>query len=350
MASLSTLKLMSFVSNKNIKVVDSDQSSSPKDRYSVLSACNNVMAFSKTIQQVLKGLCILSILANDRYRKLQYGDGIVEERVEGIMEENEREEIMREGEIISQYYSYEALDQEDCSIGYCSKFNQYISLLVKNFLIDDNRVISCMDYSSYPSLFECCFSFFTALKEKSTSLNQQFIRNVDQMIDFLKQVNGEYRRCYVRNDAKRLKLASIDSKGFEFVESLVNQFKELLDKQQTSEGTENPLDSQLEFESLKTKLLEAISTQCSSHYILFQNMTFDPEYVEAKMDASFSQLVRFIHFTIPPEDTNLNLMDRYYLSVISGIRVFYVHAIQQACMVILLNQAKNWDRRLHRLY
>ena len=345
MTSLSTLKLMSFVSNKNLKFGFHDQAVSIRDYYSILSSCNNVITFNKMIHQLLKGLCILSIQANDRHRKMQDEESILDERFELAMEEDGREMIMKEGEIICQYYSFESLDREDPSLETLSRFIQYVSLLGKYFWIDDNKVISSTSYTPYPSLFECYFSFFTGIKEKLLSTNQQFIRNVERITDFLKQVDSDYLKCCTMDDSKRLKLDGIDSTSFEAVKSLSEQFRNLLDKQQASKGTENPLDSHLEFESLKTRLLEVISTQCSYRYISLQNKTFDPESTEAKMDTSFSQLVRYLHFTVPPEDKTLNLLDRYYLSVISAIRIFYIHAIQQACITILLNQAMNWSRR-----
>ena len=337
---------MSFVSNKNHKFGYYDQAVSIRDHYSTLSSCNNVIAFNKTIHQLLRGLCILSIQANDRHRKMQDEESMSTKEFELAMEDNEREEIMKEGEIISQHYSFESLDKEDPSLNSLSRFIQYVSMLGKYFLIGDNRVVLSTSYAPYPSLFECYFSFFTGIKEKLLSTDQQFIRNVERITDFLKQVDSDYLNCSTMDDAKRLKLDGVDSTGFETVKSLSEQFVNLLDKQQTFEGTENPLDSHLQSELLKTKLLEVISTQCSNRYVSFQKKTFDPESTEAKMDTSFSQLVRYLHFTVPPEDKTLNLLDRYYLSVISGIRVFYIHAIQQACIVILLNQTMNWSRRI----
>ena len=79
---------------------------------------------------------------------------------------------------------------------------------------------------------------------------------MERITDFLKQVDSDYLNCSTMDDAKRLKLDGVDSTGFETVKSLSEQFVNLLDKQQTFEGTENPLDSHLQSELLKTKLLE----------------------------------------------------------------------------------------------
>ena len=93
MTSLSTLKLLSFVSKEKMKTFRTGYYTSDtalEDRYPDISPCNDVKTFYYNIHQYLKGLCILSIQANDRLCKLQ------NEGEECSEEENERNQDISE--------------------------------------------------------------------------------------------------------------------------------------------------------------------------------------------------------------------------------------------------------------
>lgn len=359
MTSLSTLKLLSFVSKEKMKTLRTGYYTSDtalEDRYPDISPCNDVKTFYYNIHQYLKGLCILSIQANDRLCKLQNeGEECSEEeneRNQDISEEDRAQKrVLKEGEVLCQFYSFEVLDKEDQGLEAIPEFVKYVDELVKYHLIEgENDKDGNSKYiENYPSLFEYYFTFFTGIGHGKSPQNYEkndyhFVKQAERIVDFLKRTDDECLHSCMKDRSKRQRLDSISATGFETVKTLVDRFNNIETDFSNSHKTKNPLSYRLEIESIKTQLLEIISTQCSNRYIALQEETFYPDCIKGKMSDSFSQLLRYLHFAVPPEGKDLTLLDRYYLSVLSAIRVFYVHAIQQACLVILLNRARNWSR------
>ena len=65
---------------------------------------------------------------------------------------------------------------------------------------------------------------------------------------------------------------------------------------------------------------------------------------------AFSQLALYLHYVVPPSVDGVTLLDRYFLTTLSGIRLFYTFAIQQACLVILMNSHFHKMRTRHLLF
>ena len=92
----------------------------------------------------------------------------------------------------------------------------------------------------------------------------------------------------------------------------------------------------LELEMLKTQLVEKIA-EASRNVIKTTKGKYDAERVCGVMHDAFSQLALYLHYVVPPLVEGVTLLDRYFLTTLSGIRLFYTFAIQQACLVILMN-------------
>lgn len=105
----------------------------------------------------------------------------------------------------------------------------------------------------------------------------------------------------------------------------------------------------LELEMLKTQLVEKIA-EASRNVIKTTKDIFDAERVCGVMHDAFSQLALYLHYVVPPSVDGVTLLDRYFLTTLSGIRLFYTFAIQQACLVILMNSHFHKMRTRHLLF
>ena len=76
----------------------------------------------------------------------------------------------------------------------------------------------------------------------------------------------------------------------------------------------------LELEMLKTQLVEKIA-EASRNVIKTTKDKFDAERVCGVMHDAFSQLALYLHYVVPPSVDGVALLDRYFLTTLSGIRL-----------------------------
>ena len=142
-----------------------------------------------------------------------------------------------------------------------------------------------------------------------------------------------------------------DESVFPSIYQTIRQYEQVLHEWETStdEQVRNELRGQLE--SLKTAIIEAIASDGSRHYIANSQGMFNPEKAFGVMHDAFSNLLIYLHNTVPvvnghsghsghssnggeEKEEGQTLLDQYFVMVVAAVRLYYIYAIQTACVVI----------------
>ena len=260
---------------------------------------------------------------------------------------------------LSKHYNYNALAKEDDDLEHCPDLMASI-LMGANVLLNllnqaeqesdmvRNEVgdvfIQRVDSSENPcvpfvSLFSSFFITFTGKGHCVLSLPNDllgFTSFAKQAEDVLRSLKEEIDRKSTSHSSKRLRVSSNVKSFYEEALRLHALFSQKVEQWSKAETAAEKNSLLLEVETLKTLLVEQIAKASHSATETTKDQ-FDVESACGVMHDAFSQLALYLHYAVPPSVEGLTLLDRYFLTAVSGIRLFYTFAIQQACLVILMN-------------
>lgn len=188
------------------------------------------------------------------------------------------------------------------------------------------------------SLFSSFFVTFTGKGHRVFSLPndlQGFTSFAKQVEDVLHSLQKEYNRKRASHNSKK---PCVENDGKRFYEEALRLhvlFSQKVEQWNKAEAAEKDA-LRLEVEMLKTLLVEKVA-EASHSVTKVTNNQFDVKSVCGVMHDAFSQLALYLHYAVPPSVEGLTLLDRYFLTAMSGVRLYYTFAIQQACLVILMN-------------
>ena len=183
-----------------------------------------------------------------------------------------------------------------------------------------------------------------------TSVNEEIEDNMKTIGRKKKVTSPRKRHCVdkscERTEREEEKEETEEEDVFTSIYQTIRQYEHVLQEWETAtnEQVRNELRGKLE--SLKTAIVTSIATDGSYSYIANNQDMFNAENTFGVMHDAFSNLLIYLHNTIPGTSSyhshngneerkeGQTLLDQYFMTVVAAVRLYYVYAIQTACVVI----------------
>ena len=224
--------------------------------------------------------------------------------------------------------------------------NEYLHQLGKHGELPRGRLLLCRSLSGmspftpYANLFASHFVTFTGVGHEVMSdpgtarAHLQFMQALRGYLAHLEKAQAAFRQTTAGHELKRQKLErdSSDAAGFEEVRALAAKLDALaatLPEHAWSDGWRA-------YEALRTELLGALVRKCSGDYIAQNDELFELDDVVCVLRNPFTQLLKYLHVSVPVREEGAARVDAYYLHALALVRKYYVYALQQLAVVVVV--------------
>lgn len=224
--------------------------------------------------------------------------------------------------------------------------NEYLHQLGEHGELPRGRLLLCRSLSGmspftpYANLFASHFVTFTGVGHEVMSdpgtarAHLQFMQALRGYLTHLEKAQAAFRQTTAGHELKRQKLErdSSDAAGFEEVRALAAKLDALaatLPEHAWSDGWRA-------YEALRTELLGALVRKCSGDYIAQNDELFELDDVVCVLRNPFTQLLKYLHVSVPVREEGAARVDAYYLHALALVRKYYVYALQQLAVVVVV--------------
>lgn len=224
--------------------------------------------------------------------------------------------------------------------------NEYLHQLGEHGELPRGRLLLCRSLSGmspftpYANLFASHFVTFTGVGHEVMSdpgtarAHLQFMQALRGYLAHLEKAQAAFRQTTAGHELKRQKLErdSSDAAGFEEVRALAAKLDALaatLPEHAWSDGWRA-------YEALRTELLGALVRKCSGDYIAQNDELFELDDVVCVLRNPFTQLLKYLHVSVPVHEEGAARVDAYYLHALALVRKYYVYALQQLAVVVVV--------------
>ena len=224
--------------------------------------------------------------------------------------------------------------------------NEYLHQLGEHGELPRGRLLLCRSLSGmspftpYANLFASHFVTFTGVGHEVMSdpgtarAHLQFMQALRGYLTHLEKAQAAFRQATAGHEPKRQKLErdSSDAAGFEEVRALAAKLDALaatLSEHAWSDGWRA-------YEALRTELLGALVRKCSGDYIAQNDELFELDDVVCVLRNPFTQLLKYLHVSVPVREEGAARVDAYYLHALALVRKYYVYALQQLAVVVVV--------------
>ena len=224
--------------------------------------------------------------------------------------------------------------------------NEYLHQLGEHGELPRGRLLLCRSLSGmspftpYANLFASHFVTFTGVGHEVMSdpgtarAHLQFMQALRGYLAHLEKAQAAFRQTTAGHELKRQKLErdSSDAAGFEEVRALAAKLDTLaatLPEHAWSDGWRA-------YEALRTELLGALVRKCSGDYIAQNDELFELDDVVCVLRNPFTQLLKYLHVSVPVHEEGAARVDAYYLHALALVRKYYVYALQQLAVVVVV--------------
>lgn len=224
--------------------------------------------------------------------------------------------------------------------------NEYLHQLGEHGELPRGRLLLCRSLSGmspftpYANLFASHFVTFTGVGHEVMSdpgtarAHLQFMQALRGYLTHLEKAQAAFRQATAGHEPKRQKLErdSSDAAGFEEVRALAAKLDALaatLPEHAWSDGWRA-------YEALRTELLGALVRKCSGDYIAQNDELFELDDVVCVLRNPFTQLLKYLHVSVPVREEGAARVDAYYLHALALVRKYYVYALQQLAVVVVV--------------
>lgn len=224
--------------------------------------------------------------------------------------------------------------------------NEYLHQLGEHGELPRGRLLLCRSLSGmspftpYANLFASHFVTFTGVGHEVMSdpgtarAHLQFMQALRGYLTHLEKAQASFRQATAGHEPKRQKLErdSSDAAGFEEVRALAAKLDALaatLPEHAWSDGWRA-------YEALRTELLGALVRKCSGDYIAQNDELFELDDVVCVLRNPFTQLLKYLHVSVPVREEGAARVDAYYLHALALVRKYYVYALQQLAVVVVV--------------
>lgn len=224
--------------------------------------------------------------------------------------------------------------------------NEYLHQLGEHGELPRGRLLLCRSLSGmspftpYANLFASHFVTFTGVGHEVMSdpgtarAHLQFMQALRGYLTHLEKAQAAFRQTTAGHEPKRQKLErdSSDAAGFEEVRALAAKLDTLaatLPEHAWSDGWRA-------YEALRTELLGALVRKCSGDYIAQNDELFELDDVVCVLRNPFTQLLKYLHVSVPVHEEGAARVDAYYLHALALVRKYYVYALQQLAVVVVV--------------
>ena len=224
--------------------------------------------------------------------------------------------------------------------------NEYLHQLGEHGELPRGRLLLCRSLSGmspftpYANLFASHFVTFTGVGHEVMSdpgtarAHLQFMQALRGYLTHLEKAQAAFRQATAGHEPKRQKLErdSSDAAGFEEVRALAAKLDALaatLPEHAWSDGWRA-------YEALRTELLGALVRKCSGDYIAQNDELFELDDVVCVLRNPFTQLLKYLHVSVPVREEGSARVDAYYLHALALVRKYYVYALQQLAVVVVV--------------
>lgn len=224
--------------------------------------------------------------------------------------------------------------------------NEYLHQLGEHGELPRGRLLLCRSLSGmspftpYANLFASHFVTFTGVGHEVMSdpgtarAHLQFMQALRGYLAHLEKAQAAFRQTTAGHELKRQKLErdSSDAAGFEEVRALAAKLDALaatLPEHAWSDGWRA-------YEALRTELLGALVRKCSGDYIAQNDELFELDDVVCVLRNPFTQLLKYLHVSVPVREEGAARVDAYYLHALALVRKYYVYALQQLAVVVVV--------------
>ena len=224
--------------------------------------------------------------------------------------------------------------------------NEYLHQLGEHGELPRGRLLLCRSLSGmspftpYANLFASHFVTFTGVGHEVMSdpgtarAHLQFMQALRGYLTHLEKAQTAFRQATAGHEPKRQKLErdSSDAAGFEEVRALAAKLDALaatLPEHAWSDGWRA-------YEALRTELLGALVRKCSGDYIAQNDELFELDDVVCVLRNPFTQLLKYLHVSVPVREEGAARVDAYYLHALALVRKYYVYALQQLAVVVVV--------------
>lgn len=224
--------------------------------------------------------------------------------------------------------------------------NEYLHQLGEHGELPRGRLLLCRSLSGmspftpYANLFASHFVTFTGVGHEVMSdpgtarAHLQFMQALRGYLTHLEKAQTAFRQATAGHEPKRQKLErdSSDAAGFEEVRALAAKLDALaatLSEHAWSDGWRA-------YEALRTELLGALVRKCSGDYIAQNDELFELDDVVCVLRNPFTQLLKYLHVSVPVREEGAARVDAYYLHALALVRKYYVYALQQLAVVVVV--------------
>ena len=224
--------------------------------------------------------------------------------------------------------------------------NEYLHQLGEHGELPRGRLLLCRSLSGmspftpYANLFASHFVTFTGVGHEVMSdpgtarAHLQFMQALRGYLTHLEKAQAAFRQATAGHEPKRQKLErdSSDAAGFEEVRALAAKLDALaatLPEHAWSDGWRA-------YEALRTELLGALVRKCSGDYIAQNDELFELDDVVCVLRNPFTQLLKYLHVSVPVRGEGAARVDAYYLHALALVRKYYVYALQQLAVVVVV--------------
>ena len=224
--------------------------------------------------------------------------------------------------------------------------NEYLHQLGEHGELPRGRLLLCRSLSGmspftpYANLFASHFVTFTGVGHEVMSdpgtarAHLQFMQALRGYLTHLEKAQAAFRQATAGHEPKRQKLErdSSDAAGFEEVRALAAKLDTLaatLPEHAWSDGWRA-------YEALRTELLGALVRKCSGDYIAQNDELFELDDVVCVLRNPFTQLLKYLHVSVPVREEGTARVDAYYLHALALVRKYYVYALQQLAVVVVV--------------
>lgn len=224
--------------------------------------------------------------------------------------------------------------------------NEYLHQLGEHNELPHGRLLLCRSLSGmspftpYANLFASHFVTFTGVGHEVMSdpgtarAHLQFMQALRGYLSHLEKAQAAFRQTTAGREPKRQRLErdASDAAGFEEVRALAAKLDALaatLPEHAWSDGWRA-------YEALRTELLGALVRKCSGDYIAQNDELFELDDVVCVLRNPFTQLLKYLHVSVPVREEGAARVDAYYVHVLALVRKYYVYALQQLAVVVVV--------------
>ena len=236
--------------------------------------------------------------------------------------------------------------------------NDINTVMLMNRKINDllsNHLLLCRSgdemnvFTAYANLFASHFVTFTGVGHEIMSnpgcahAHSQFMQALRTYLVHFEKAQAAFQKT-ADYATKRQHMETDRSGAAQFKE--VHVLMDKLDKLAATLPEHVWSDEWKAYEALRTELLGTLVRQCSGDYIAHNDELFEPEDVVCVLRNPFTQLLKYLHVFVPVQEEGAARVDTYYVHVLALVRKYYVYALQQiAIVIVVLCRTCRWGWR-----